>query len=296
MEIVVVGHLSRDLLITPDMTRETLGGGTAYAMLAPALGALGSAIVTRVGQDFESEYMEILKSSVLDLTGLRTSGLKSTRFINEYDKNGNCTQRVENQAPIIRGLDYLSQHLHASIFHFCPLLQEVHVSCIEAARNTGAFISVDIQGYLRSLNGDNVIPTSWDDHEDVLGLVDFVKCDEDELALVHNAKSEVAAVTHILDLGPRIVAVTRNRKGATIYTKNRHIEIPLVLGARLVDSTGCGDTFAIGFLLEYMRTGDVTRAGLFGATCASFNIENVGPYMMPSRNQVDHRMKAYLQS
>jgi sugar/nucleoside kinase (ribokinase family) len=296
VEIVVVGHLSRDLLITPDLTRETLGGGTAYAMLAPALGALGSAIVTRVGRDFENEYMEILRMSILDLTGLRTGGLKSTRFVNEYDENGNRTQRVENLAPIIRGQDFLSQHLQASIFHFSPLLKEVHISCIEAARNTGALISVDLQGYLRSLDGDKVIPTGWDDPEEVLRLVDVVKCDEDELALVLNAKAEVAAVTRILDLGPRIVAVTRNRKGATIYTRNSHIDVPLVLGTSHVDSTGCGDTFAIGFLLEYMRTGDVTRAGLFGATCASFNIENVGPYLMPSRNQVDQRMRAYLQS
>ena len=296
MEIVVVGHLSRDLLITPDMTRETLGGGTAYAMLAPALGALGSGIVTRVGRDFENGYMEILRTSTLDLTGLRTSGLKSTRFVNEYDENGNRTQRVENLAPIIRGQDYLSQHLQASIFHFCPLLKEVHISCIEAARSTGALISVDIQGYLRALEGFKVIPTSWNDPEEVLRLVDVVKCDEDELTLVLNEKSEATAVTRILDLGPRIVTVTRNRKGATIYTRNSHIDIPLVLGSHLVDSTGCGDTFAIAFLLEYMRTGYVTRAGLFGATCASFNIENVGPYLMPSRNQVDQRMKAYLLS
>ncbi len=49
MEIVVVGHLSRDLIVTPEYERESLGGGTAYAMIAPHLGALAAGIVTRVG-------------------------------------------------------------------------------------------------------------------------------------------------------------------------------------------------------------------------------------------------------
>ena len=52
MEIVVVGHLSRDLIVMPERSQEALGGGTAYAMLAPALGAFGAGIISKVGADF----------------------------------------------------------------------------------------------------------------------------------------------------------------------------------------------------------------------------------------------------
>ncbi len=293
MEIVVVGHLSRDLIITPDMKKESLGGGAAYAMLAPSIGALGAGIVTRVGSDFEQEYIDSLKNAELDLTGFRTANKHTTRFINEYDKQGNRMQRVEAVATEIRAPDLQSQHLHANIIHFCPLLNEVHISCVESARSYGSLISLDVQGFTRDLVGDEVQSKEWAESDDVLRHIDVVKCDEKELELVTGMKSEVSAVTHILSLGPRIVLVTKDRTGSTIHTRNIHVDIPMVLANQFVNTTGCGDTYAIGFLLEYMRTGDVKMAGLFAATCASFNVEQVGPYNFPSRDDVEQRMKQY---
>ncbi|MHA1577092.1 MAG: carbohydrate kinase family protein [Candidatus Thorarchaeota archaeon] len=294
MEIVVVGHLSRDLLITPDTKRESLGGGTAYVMIAPSIGAFGAGIVTRVGSNFEQEYVDSLKSAGIDLSGFRTSDSYTTRFVNKYDKDGNRTQRIEATASEIRAPDLLTQHLEANIVHFCPLLNEIHPSAIEAARSFGALVSLDVQGFTRKLVGKKVKKKTWDNSDDILRYVDVVKCNEQELEMVVGMKSEVSAVTHILSLGPRIVLVTKGQKGSTVHTRNSHVDIPTVISEKLVDQTGCGDTLTIGFLLEYMRTGDVKRAGLFGATCASFNLENVGPYNFPTRNQVENRMKKYL--
>lgn len=294
MEIVVVGHLSRDLIITPEQTRESLGGGPAYAMIAPHIGALGAGIVTRVGSDFEQSYIDILKNSNLDLTGFRTAGKYSTRFVNEYNKNGERTQRVEHVAPEIRSGDLLPSHLQANIIHFTPLLNEIHPSCIEAARTFGALVSVDVQGYTRHLDGETVVARPWNDASAVLKHVDVVKCNQDELEFILGMKSELGAVTHVLSLGPRIVVVTKDQSGSTVYTRNSQIDIPLVLADSLVDSTGSGDTYIIGFLLEYMRTGDVKRSGLFGATCASFNVESLGPNNLPTREKIERRMKPYL--
>jgi sugar/nucleoside kinase (ribokinase family) len=294
LEIVVVGHLSRDLIVTPEYTRESLGGGTAYAMIAPKLGALGAGIVTRVGSDFEQSYIAELKNSGLDISGLRTAGKRSTRFVNQYDQEGNRTQRVEAVAPEIRSSDLLPQHLQANIFHFAPLIYEVHPSCIETARTHGALVSLDVQGFTRTLDGERVIATHWKDAAQVLRYVDVVKCDPSELKLVMGEGTQLASVTKMLEYGPRVVVVTRDRAGSTIYTRNIQLDIPLVLADRMVDTTGSGDTYIIGFMLEYMRTGDVRRAGLFGATCASYNLEYVGPYNLPSRSMVEQRMQKYL--
>ncbi|RLI52524.1 MAG: hypothetical protein DRO87_13065 [Candidatus Thorarchaeota archaeon] len=295
VEIVVVGHLSRDLLVTPEMTRESLGGGTAYAMLAPALGALGAGIVTRVGRDFEQKYLDALKESGLDLTGLRTSGLHTTRFVNEYDAHGERTQRIEALAPPLRGEDYLPQHLNAGIVHFCPLTaDEIHLSCFQAMRPTGALISLDVQGFLRESKIGPVELREWQDRDAVLRYVDVLKADHEEILVAMGEESEERAVERALSLGPRIVIVTRDRRGSSIFTRHGRVDIPAVLCERLVDETGAGDTYTVGFLLEYVRCGDVHRAGLFAATCASFNLEHVGPYVMPSRQQVEERMWKYL--
>ena len=298
MEIVVVGHLSRDLIITPESRREALGGGPAYAMLAPAIGAFGAAIISKVGEDFEQEYRETLESSGLDLSGLRMEGEFSTRFVNEYDILGTRVQRIEAVASPIQPTDFTEAHYKSKIIHFSPLTpNEIDTSCFETAREESALISLDVQGYTRHIAEDGVVsPTRWDEHDKILSQIDVVKFHDSELKLTDASESELSAVSNILDLGPIIVIVTRDYRGSTIYTRNSQVDIPLVLSKVQVDSTGCGDTYVIGFLLEYMRSADVSRAGLFAATCASFNAETVGPYKMPDRVKIDTRLRSYLPS
>jgi sugar/nucleoside kinase (ribokinase family) len=298
MEIVVVGHLSRDLIITPETTREMLGGGTAYAMLAPAIGAFGTGIISKVGLDFDESYKTTLSSSSLNLTGLYYEGAHTTRFVNEYDANGERTQRVEALAPQLKPADFTDTHAQATIIHFSPLsCNEIDKACYDTAREEGALISLDVQGYLRSITDDGLVtPKKWPESDEILGLVDVVKLHDSELKIINADESELSAVSHILDLGPRIAMVTRDRRGSTIYTRNTQVDIPLVLSNGQVDSTGCGDTYAIGFLIEYVRSANVTRAGLFAATCSSFNVETMGPYDMPDRVMIETRMRPYLQA
>jgi sugar/nucleoside kinase (ribokinase family) len=298
MEIVVVGHLSRDLIITPETRREAIGGGSAYAMLAPKIGAFGAGIVSKVGLDFEDAYKVSLISSGLNLTALHYEGTHTTRFVNEYDATGDRTQRVEALAPQIKPSDFTDAHSKASVVHFSPLSSdEIDNACFHKAREEGALTSLDVQGYLRYISDTGLVtPCNWSESDSVLGLVDVVKLHESELRSINIDESELSAVSHILELGPRIVIVTRDYRGSTIYTRNTQVDIPLVLANAQVDSTGCGDTYAIGFLLEYIRSANVARAGLFAATCSSFNVETVGPYDMPDRVMVETRMRPYLQA
>jgi sugar/nucleoside kinase (ribokinase family) len=297
MEIVVVGHLSIDLLITPDYTREALGGGTAYAMLAPAIGALGCGIVTKVGADFEKKYIDTLKMAVVDVDGLHVSGPYSTRFINEYDRKGKRIQRIAALAPPITNDDFLPMHLKSNIVHFSPLSQnEIQIECFQEAHSTDALISLDIQGFLRSIVDKQVVLKEWENKDEILQWCHIVKADETEIKCALGIESEEDAASYILDHGPNIVIVTRDTKGSTIYTKEERFDIPIVLADKLVDTTGSGDTYTIGFLMEYHRSNDLKRAGIFGATCASFNLESIGPYRMPNRAQVLDRMQQHVQT
>lgn len=297
MDIVVVGHLSRDLIITPKNKSETLGGGTAYAMLAPSLDVFNAGIISRVGEDFEQEYWKILESSGLVLTGLRKSGSRSTRFVNKYDTNRNRVQIVEAIAESITPADFSNLHRDANIIHFSPLTaNEIDIDCIRLARSSAKVTSIDVQGYVRSIDSSGIVsPRNWIERDEILGLVDVVKFNESELKMSIDAESELSAASQILNLGPRIVLVTHDTKGSIIYTRDSQIPIPLVNVNAQVDSTGCGDVYTIGFLLEYVRSSNLKRAGLFAATCSSFNVETIGPYNMPSRLDVETRMRSYLQ-
>jgi len=194
--------------------------------------------------------------------------------------------------------DFTDDHLEANIIHFSPLsAEEISIECIRQARSSAALTSLDVQGYTRSIDRSGVVtPKRWTERDEILELVDIVKFHVSELFAVVRAESELSAASQILSLGPIVVLVTHGQRGSVIYTRNSQVKIPLVLARVQADTTGCGDTYTIGFLLEYMRTGDVRRAGLFAATCASFNVESVGPYDMPTRSMVESRMRAYIQA
>ena len=296
MDLVIVGHLSRDLLITPDTTREALGG-CAYAMLASSLGVANAGIVSKVGEDFEQEYWNTLRSSGLSLTGLHKSGPKSTRYVNKYDKNGNRIQFVENLAEKITLDDFPEDYYDARAVHFSPLSpDEIDIECIRLSRSNATITSLDAQGYIRSIETDGKVAVkNWVDRDEVLSLLDIVKLHEEELRIAMRGESELAMVSQILSLGPRIVIITRDKRGSTIYTRNEQVNIPLVQAEIEIDSTGCGDVYTIGFLIEYMRSSNLKRAGIFASTCASFNVETSGPYNMPSRLDVETRMQTYLE-
>ncbi len=293
MDLTVVGHLSRDLIITPETQREAIGGGTAYAMLGPSIGAK-TRIVSKVGQDFEEEYLSVLRNSGLDLSTLHQKSGKSTRFVNRYDEEGNRSQYVESVAPDISGNDVDESILSGVIVHCCPLLREIEISLLRQAAESASLISLDIQGYLRKIQEQEVRLTDWRDKKKILPLIDVVKADERELEAATSIADEQKAAEHVMEFGPCVLLVTRNRRGSTIYTPAEAVDIPAIPAEEIVDATGCGDTYSIGFLVEYSRTGDLYYSGIFAAACASYNLETIGPYGMPSRQDVESRIGEYL--
>ncbi len=295
MDILVIGHLSRDLLITPTITRETLGGGAAYATIAPKLGVHNAGIVSKIGDDFEPEYLAYLSKSNLNLDGLVVDGPVSTRFVNTYDSQGKRTQHIEALAPPIRIDDLPDSAFAAEIIHFSPLSNnEIDPSIFRKMKRDDNLVSLDAQGFLREIKGTEVLPRHWSELPDIIQHIDIMKFDENEIRSAFTEVNEEEAVMTLIDMGVNIVLVTRAHFGSTIYSQSDRVEIPAVQPHKIIDNTGCGDVYSVSFLLEYAKTNNLKQAGLFAATCASFNLETIGPYNPPNRNAVIARMNRFL--
>jgi sugar/nucleoside kinase (ribokinase family) len=60
-----------------------------------------------------------------------------------------------------------------------------------------------------------------------------------------------------------------------------------------VDPTGAGDTFATGFLIRLHETGDVGEAARFGAAAASLSVGGIAATVIPTRLEIEARMREY---
>jgi adenosine kinase len=75
----------------------------------------------------------------------------------------------------------------------------------------------------------------------------------------------------------RFVVVTRGDKGATIYSQEGEICIPVVAPEKIADPTGVGDAFRGGFLSAYQHGLDLQTCGQVGALAATYCLEQQGP-------------------
>lgn len=91
---------------------------------------------------------------------------------------------------------------------------------------------------------------------------------------------------HCLDHGVKALYVTLDQHGCAVYHKDKngrmreHL-VKRVLVENVVDTTGCGDSFAGGLAFGYLKTGDYVKACQFGNAagaqrCASSELDVYG--------------------
>ena len=90
-----------------------------------------------------------------------------------------------------------------------------------------------------------------------------------------------ADALHALAGAAERVVVTRGARGATVLRGGERIETP-ARPAAAVDSTGCGDVFAVAFMIALARGADDARAARIGAELASAALGQRGPQPLPA--------------
>jgi fructoselysine 6-kinase len=76
----------------------------------------------------------------------------------------------------------------------------------------------------------------------------------------------------------RLFVVTLGAQGSLALGGERRIACPAVEVARVVDTTGAGDTFAAGYLREYGRSRDVARSLARGSQEAAAAVQSLGAF------------------
>ncbi|MFW9914692.1 MAG: hypothetical protein ACFFGZ_03690, partial [Candidatus Thorarchaeota archaeon] len=170
-DIIVVGHFSKDTIITPEARREAMGGVPAYSLFLTNW-RLKLGIVSKCGPDFLIQYgAEIRKAGPI----LVASGKKTTEFVNKYHSDGSRTQQVYSIAEPIQMRDFPGSFFSAPVVHFAPIINEIDPNLIRRFHSAGPLVSLDPQGYCRKLDGRKIVATPWKKAKDTLSHVHFLK-------------------------------------------------------------------------------------------------------------------------
>lgn len=224
-----------------------------------------------------SEY-----SSVDELTGKGLNveiipSKKTVYFENSYGINqNNRTQRVLAKADPFT-VEKI-QHIEAKIFHLGSLLSDDFSLDVIKYLSKKGILSVDAQGYLREVRGENVYPIDWCEKKEALKYVHILKVNEHEAKVLTGLDDYQAAARQLAEWGVKQVLLTLGSEGSIIYAENSFYYIPAYPPKEVVDATGCGDTYMLGYL--YMRNKGVSyeEAGCFAAALSTVKLEKSGPF------------------
>lgn len=212
--------------------------------------------------------------------GIKVSVIPSHRtvyFENTYGENqDNRSQRVLAKADPFT-VEQL-ENINAHIFHLGSLLADDFSLDVVKYLSTKGILAVDAQGYLREVRGEKVYPIDWTDKVEALKYIDILKVNEHEMEVLTGQTDIKQAALQLAEWGVKEVLITLGSLGSIIYAEGTFHKIPAYPPKDIVDATGCGDTYATGYLYMRNKGASYEEAGCFAAAMSTLKLEASGPF------------------
>ncbi len=278
-QILCIGHITHDRIITPQTPKGVdCAGGTAY-YVAWAMQHLphdvSFGVITAVGSDLKHEVDKLLHNGT-DIVDLGSD--TSVFFENAYGENmNNRRQRVLSKAAPFTVAQL--QQAEAEVFHLGTLLHDDFSPEVVEYLATKGRVCVDVQGYLREVRGQKVYAVEWRDKLRVLRCTDILKVNEHEVDVLTDGERDLHRAARLISSwGVREVLITLGSYGSVIYDGQRFYDIPSYAPRQVVDATGCGDTYAAGYLYARAKGADCDEAGRLAAAMCTLKLQHTGPF------------------
>ena len=254
-----------------------MAGGTSYYMsygISRLPEKVSYQLVTKVG---EGQMGEVEKLRQAGVDTLCYPSRHTVYFENRYgiDTN-NRTQRVLAKADPFT-LEEM-RPLEARVFHLGSLLADDFPPEVVKYLATKGLVSIDVQGYLREVVGEDVRAIPWKHQEEILAATSILKLNEHEMEVITNSKDPRTVARTLADQGVREVVITLGSYGSLIYADRHFYEIPAFQPREVVDATGCGDTYSTGYLYCRLQGMGYAEAGRFAAAMCTLKLEHNGPF------------------
>ena len=247
--VAVIGPATIDRVVQGCTQVYQCGGVVTYAGLTFANLGLDTRVLTNIAAADQSMLAFLQHSGIEVHIG---ESPDTTRFVNFVDGDQRQQEVPSRAAPIGTGqLEPVLlgvEHVHLGPLapgDLCPEILEAFRSDIR--------ISLDIQGYVRQIEDDRVIPAISVDLLAALQSADLVKAslDELELVLVHFGQTLVQLMR---DCAIAEWVVTDGSRGGWIMdSTGRRTEFAADHIGSLVDPTGAGDVFFAAYLVARLH-------------------------------------------
>lgn len=278
-DIVILGHLARDIIEVDGKSHKSLGGAVYYGGIAGAHIGLKVAIITKLKKE-DFTFLNVFKKKGIKCFASpseQTSGLKniysSENFEHrEYEPLGFAGIFEKQEI-----LDFITKYFVIGGI----LAGEVDLELLNHIFSKyPEKLCLDIQGFIRKIENKKVFyePLSVEEKEAILSKIKILKVDQREARVLTNQKDINRASRELVELGPEEVLVT-HQKGITVNASGDIYFFPWKNKTAL-GRTGRGDTAFISYLGARLSK-PPEEALKFSAALTSLKLELPGPFSLP---------------
>ena len=292
MGILVVGSVALDTVETLEgKVEDALGGSATYFSVAASFFHQQIHLVGVVGDDFPSEYVDLLSKRGIDLQGLeRITGGKTFRWGGSYVSVLNASETEFTYLNVFSDFDPKLPDAdqdtpYVFLANINPelqlrVLEQVHRPKLVVCDTMNLWIDISRPALMETLK-----------------QVDILILNDGEAKQLTEKKNLIQAGKEILTYGPSRVVIKKGEHGAISLTKSEFFTVPAYPLTSVFDPTGAGDSFAGGFM-GYLATQNqpnyeqaIRQAIVYGTVVASFNVEDfsLNRQRTLTRHEIDDR-------
>ncbi|HDZ17341.1 hypothetical protein LCGC14_0822450 [marine sediment metagenome] len=278
-DIVILGHLARDIIEVDGKSHESLGGAVYYGGIAGAHIGLKVAIITKLKKE-DFTFLNVFKKKGIKCFASpseQTSGLKNIYSSENFEHRDYEPLGFAGIFEKQEILDFITKYFVIGGI----LAGEVDLELLNHIFSKyPEKLCLDIQGFIRKIENKKVFyePLSVEEKEGILSKIKILKVDQREARVLTNQKDINRASRELVELGPEEVLIT-HQKGITVNASGDIYFFPWKNKTAL-GRTGRGDTAFISYLGARLSK-PPEEALKFSAALTSLKLELPGPFSLP---------------
>ena len=289
LKIVVAGPIPRDTISTYENDIIMRYGCVTHPVIALAKLLDAEGVVVPVSnmhkKDEAGITAEFAPFKNIDLSGINTKEDSGTVILLDFKDQNN---REEKQLACMNPIrpKHIKKHLDAAVFVFVPITDfEISLSTLKhIKKHSDATIVFDAHGATTAMDVKGHRHRKfWVDRDEWLPYIDVLKMNLEEsqcMSFANEYEHEIPSIydenatehlddlaMHVLKKGVSYFYVTMDSRGCILYSmENDQLKkdwIASVKVDKVVDTTGCGDSFAGGLAYGFAKYNDPIKAGQF---------------------------------
>lgn len=272
-DIVIIGHVTSDILVQKGVATGFIGGGAYFSAFAAQRSAVKIRVVTRLApEDFG--ILEGLKKEGIEVTAIPSVRTTSIENVFETEDVDRRKVRLLAQADPFSPEDIPAET--AKIYSLAGLFAgEIPDSLIVHLARRGA-VALDLQAKLRVSGAGTFAFKDWPEKESCLPLVAYLKADSLEAEVIAGTPDREEAAKILHRLGAKEVMITHSSE-VILYDGEKIFRAPFNPD-NLSGRTGRGDTCFISYIARRLTHG-IEESLRYAAALTSLKMERPGPFL-----------------